>query len=248
MIALVDHLSKKKLSLMVLREKLRLFDEHSNQITPDLATLLKVKTPMANKQKRLNYWKKAQKVLTNELLEDIHQKVIQPNETKELLEELQIFLIDGNELFVDLQFFLIDGWSYPKLYLPLINKYTKEELRALYKKLMRVMSVDSFINLYMFPAIVNEVLYEVEKIYKNLLKVVIFSGIETRDIGVVNYPFQIYEVSIFEEEDYITLSDVDEGELPKNFNFNEYQEKSLLEVYWRAQEKKTERCWSDERI
>ena len=34
---------------MVLREKLRLSDQHSNQITPDLATLLKVKTPMANK-------------------------------------------------------------------------------------------------------------------------------------------------------------------------------------------------------
>ena len=97
------------------------------------------------------------------------------------------------------------------------------------------MSVDPFANLYIFPAVVSEVLYKVGKIYKNLLKVVIFSDIETRDIGVINYLFQIYEVSIFEEEeDYITLSDTDEEELPKNFNFREYQEKSLLEIYWRA--------------
>ena len=100
------------------------------------------------------------------------------------------------------------------------------------------MSVDPFVNLYMFPVVVSEVLYEVGKIYKNLLKIIIFSGIETREVGVVNYPFQIYEVNIFEEEDYMTLSDTNEGELSKNFNFKEYQEKSLLEVYWRAQEKK----------
>ena len=83
----------------------------------------------------------------------------------------------------------------------------------------------------MFLAVVSEVLYEVGKIYKNLLKVVIFSGIKIRDVGVVNYSFQINEVSIFEEEDYITLSDTDEGELLKNLNFKEYQEKNLLEVY-----------------
>ena len=154
-----------------------------------MATLLKVETPIINKQKRLNYWKKAQKVLTSELLEDIFQKVTQSNEIKELFEELQIFLIDRHELFVELQFFLIDGWCYPKLYLQLINEYAKEELRALYEGLVRVMSVDPFTNLYMFPTVVSEVLYEVRKIYKNLLKVVIFSGIKTREVGVVKYLF-----------------------------------------------------------
>ena len=80
------------------------------------------------------------------------------------------------------------------------------------------MSINPFANLYIFLAMVSEVLYEVEKIYKNLLKVVIFNGIETREI-VVKYPFQIYEVSIFEEKDYITLCDTEERELLENFNF-----------------------------
>ena len=73
---------------MVLKEKIRLSDEHSNEIIPNLAILFRVETPTINKLKRLDCWKKAQEVLTNELLEDIFQKAIQPNETKELLEEL----------------------------------------------------------------------------------------------------------------------------------------------------------------
>ena len=122
--------------------------------------------------------------------------------------------------------FLINGWDYPKLYLPLFNIFAKkEEVRALYKGLVQIISVDPFSSLYMFPAVVNKVIYEVEKRFQDILKVEIFTGIENREIRIVVHSFQIYEVSRYkEEEDYIVITDKEKKELSKNFDLEEYHQ------------------------
>ena len=122
------------------------------------------------KLKRLDSQKKAQEALNHELLDDILHRATQPNELKRLIEGL---------------------WDYPKLYLPLFNTFAKkEEVRALYKGQVQIVSVDFFSSLHIFPVVVSEVIYKAEKWFQDILKVKIFSGIKNREIETVVLSFR----------------------------------------------------------
>ena len=63
----------------------------------------------------------------------------------------------------------------------------------------------------MFPAVVDEIIYEAGKKFQHILKVEIFNGIEDREIESMIRPFQIYEVNRYKKkEDYIVIT---EGEV-----------------------------------
>lgn len=121
--------------------------------------------------------------------------------------------------------FLIEGWSFSKLYLPLFNKYAgKEEVRALYKELVQVISIDPFFSLQMFPAVVSKVLFYTRQKYYNILKVKIFIRIKKIIIGEIIYPFKIYKVNIMGTDECISFFEWKEENLPNHFNFEDYQQ------------------------
>ena len=126
------------------------------------------------KFKRFDYWKKVQEVLNFELQEDIYKKTTQPDESKKLLEDIQLFL---------------DNWTYPKLFLPQINILTRAEtIRALYKGLVKLISIDCAMPYDMFSSIVATILRDVKKNWE-YLEVKIYSGIEEKKIGGIKYHF-----------------------------------------------------------
>lgn len=135
MTSLAQYILKEENSLFIIKEHIKLIGEQAIVVTLELGTLYDlcdlVEAPAIIKFKRVDCWNKAIKFLSQELLEIIHQRITFPEETKELLKNLQIFLIKG--------------WTFPKLYLPLFNKHVgNEEVQALYKGLVQVISVDPF--------------------------------------------------------------------------------------------------------
>ena len=130
------------------------------------------------KQRRIEIWNKAQRTLPSILQDIILDKILQPNEIKEILQDLNKYLI------VD--------WCWPKLSISNINVNPSNiMIRSLHKGLVKLASVDYNYPLDIFPKIVSIILEELRS-DREEISMIIFSGIEERRIAEIIYPFQIY--------------------------------------------------------
>lgn len=160
--------------------------------------------PLMDKFKRLHCWKTTQKVLAKELLEVIQDLATQPHEIERLIVELNMFLINS------LRFSKLDIHS--------LNTFTNEnEIKAMNKRHVRLISVDCCVTLQIFLAIVVVLLYEV-KMDEDFLKVEIYSRVEERDIEKVRHLHQIYHIRLLSHgKDMPSGNIIEEKDLLKAF-------------------------------
>lgn len=71
------------------------------------------------------------------------------------------------------------------------------------------------------------------------MKIKVYSGIEERSIGADVYPFQIYQITNLEDNEYIALGD---------FNPKKYKVTSYLDIFQKAKVSKNKKCWTNGRI
>ena len=88
--------------------------------------------------------------------------------------------------------YIIIDWCWPKLSIPNINVNPSDLIiRSLNKGLIRIASIDYNYPLDMFPKLVSTILRKL-KDDRNKIDMIIYSGIEERNLTEVVYPFQIY--------------------------------------------------------
>lgn len=170
----------------------------------------------------------------------IHDKGTQPNEFRELLKRLYPFCIDA---WSHPNFFLPHflEWVYPKLYIPQFCEQLYEEVRALNKGLVIIIFITNGAPLDKFPTIVATVLHATGKI-SQLLKIKVYNGIQERKIGVMILPFQIYQIGLLDDIQYITSAGARGEELLENFDFKKYITDSYMDVFWKAWAFKNHNC------
>ena len=114
-------------------------------------------------------------------------------------------------------------------------------MRALYKELVKLISIGCAISYDIFPSIVVTILRDVEKNREYLAK--IYSGIKDKRIGGIEYPFQIHNITTLEDVDNQvgfqprmtkekekSIQDLDPS--VKDFDLKIYKVTLYLEVYW----------------
>lgn len=131
--------------------------------------------------------------------------------------------------------------SIPKLFFRHLNILpTEEEVRALYKGIMGIFTVNGTNMLSYVPIVLSSTLYLFSPLME--VQVEVYSQIEENQVGETIYPFQLYHIKNVEEEEPVK-DGTKSLQIPKYYSL-----RSEVEFYKAAKRLQGPSTWTDGRM